>query len=67
MFIRESINKNTNDNLLFLEYGIATLSIVTLIYGVVDYFIYQSMSHKRNFSWGKFLLGAHKCKSVESL
>jgi hypothetical protein len=67
MFIRESINKNTNDNLLFLEYGIAILSIITLVYGVIDYFMYQSISHKRGFSLEKFLLGAHKCKSVERL
>ena len=58
---REQISPATNENTLHVEYGIAGVSLITLIYGFVDYVGYQKKERGDNFSWVKFLLGAHKC------
>ncbi len=58
---REAISEETNKHLLNAEYGIAGVSLITLVYGFVDYVGYQKSQRGSSFNWVDFLLGAHRC------
>jgi hypothetical protein len=40
------------------------IAIAVLIYGFVDYAIYQKTEYGNKFSWGLFLLGTSKCAHI---
>jgi len=61
---RESISEETNSNILIFENIASAVAGSVLIYGFGDYFVYQLNSHKKDFSFLKFILGSHVCKSV---
>jgi len=61
---RESISEETNSNILIFENIASAVAGIVLIYGFGDYFVYQLNSHKKDFSFLKFILGSHVCKSV---
>lgn len=65
--VRESISKETNSHLLMFETFGSIIAVIILIYGFGDYYLYQMKSHPKDFSYTKFILGAHKCQSVSSL
>jgi len=64
---RETISEETNSNILIFETVASIFAIIILIYGFGDYFVYQLKSHKNDFSYVKFILGSHICKSVTSI
>lgn len=64
---REQISPQANETTLRVEYGIAGVSLITLIYGFVDYIGYQKAERGDSFSWTKFLLGAHKCTGSKNM
>ena len=50
-----------------LENGMGFVGLGVLIVGFIDYFIYQYRSHRTDFSFMKFILGAHDCTKVNKL
>jgi hypothetical protein len=65
--VRNSISEKTNNTLLIFEYFISGISGITLIYGFVDYIIYQKEQYGKSFNWLQFLLGGNKCRRVEGI
>jgi len=63
---RNIITDETNNKYITAEYVIFGLSVISLIYGFTDYVIYQKSEYGDNFNWLQFLLGGHKCKSIEN-
>ena len=61
---RESISEETSSNILIFENIASAVAGIVLIYGFGDYFVYQMNSHKKDFSFLKFILGSHVCKSL---
>jgi hypothetical protein len=61
---RESISEETNSNILIFETVASVVAGIVLVYGFGDYFVYQMNSHKKDFSFLKFILGSHICKSL---
>jgi hypothetical protein len=64
---RKQISPEANETTLRVEYGIAGVSVITLIYGFIDYVGYQMKERGDSFSWVKFLLGAHKCAGTKNM
>ena len=64
--VRESISKETNSKILMFETFALIIAIIVLLYGFGDYYVYQSTSHKKDFSFVNFMLGSHICKSLTS-
>lgn len=62
--VREKITKETSDRIIYLEYFILFLAFVTLVYGFIDYVLYQNLEYGKDFSWSVFILGAKQCKSL---
>jgi hypothetical protein len=63
--VRKMISEETNKFILNVEHVISGVSFVTLIYGFIDYVIYQKKQYGKKFSWLFFLLGGHTCKKIE--
>jgi hypothetical protein len=63
--VRKIISEQASDMMLKLEYVLSGVSVVTLIYGFIDYIIYQKSQYGENFNWLIFLLGGHKCTRIE--
>jgi hypothetical protein len=55
---RDSISEDTNNNLLLFENYTAVVAFIVLVFGFVDYFIYQSRTHSGDFSLSQFILGS---------
>ena len=56
-----------NKHILKFELIIGILAFLTLIYGFIDYYIYQYSMHPNNFSLKKFILGTSHCRSLLNL
>ncbi len=61
----QKISTETNTKILNGEYIMFGVAVCVLIYGFVDYAIYQNKEHKSDFSWKTFILGTAKCKKLE--
>jgi len=66
-YIRKQLSEDMNTLLLRIEYVSSFAAVVGLVGGFVEYFVYQKALHKKDFSFTKFILGAHRCSSVNSL
>ena len=65
--VRKTITEKTNETLLIFEYVLTGMSGITLIYGFIDYIIYQKIQYGQRFDWLQFLLGGNKCRRVENM
>jgi len=63
--VRKSISEKSNATLLIFEYILTGISGITLIYGFIDYILYQKIQYGESFNWLQFLLGGNKCKRIE--
>lgn len=63
-FARDKITKEMNEGILIVEAVMLFFAIIVLIYGFVDYVLYQQNSYGDGFKWELFLLGTNKCKSL---
>lgn len=63
-YVRKIITDETNTNIMFYEKWIFGIAVLVLIYGLIDYIIYQRNYYKSKFSWYIFLMGVHKCHTL---
>jgi hypothetical protein len=63
-YARKIITDETNDKIILYEKIILGISVSILIYGFIDYIIYQKKSYKSKFSWYIFFNGVNKCKRI---
>ena len=62
--VRKFITDETNTNIMYYEKWIFGISLLVLIIGLIDYIIYQRNYYKSKFSWYIFLMGVHKCHTL---
>ena len=63
---RNMISVHTNAFMLYTTYILGASSLVTLLYGFINYINYQKSQYGDQFSWFYFILGGHKCASLEN-
>ena len=63
-YARKIITDEKNNKIILYEKIILGISLFILIYGFIDYIIYQKKSYKSKFSWYIFLKGVNKCKRI---
>jgi hypothetical protein len=63
---RNMISVHTNAFMLYTTYILGASSIVTLLYGFINYIYYQKSQYGDDFSWFYFILGGQKCASLEN-
>jgi hypothetical protein len=63
IFVRGEINETTNNNIIIIEQLITSFAIIVLIFGFIQYYLYQKKEHPEDFSWLQFLLGTSNCTS----
>ena len=63
---RNMISVHTNAFMLYTTYMLGASSIVTLLYGFINYINYQKSQYGDDFSWFYFILGGQKCASLEN-
>jgi hypothetical protein len=62
---RGRISPETNESIMIFQRILIGVCIIVLIYGFVEYYLYQLSEHPKDFSWKLFLLGVSKCKSIK--
>lgn len=63
---RNMISEHTNAIMLYSTYILGASSVVTLLYGFINYIYYQKSQYGDDFSWFYFILGGQKCASLEN-
>jgi len=63
---RNMISVHTNAFMLYTTYILGASSLVTLLYGFINYIYYQKSQYGDDFSWFYFILGGQKCASLEN-
>ena len=64
---KEATDEDKKNKILYFSKILFAISIVILIYGFIDYVIYQKQQFGRKFQWDKFILGTSKCAHVKYL
>lgn len=64
---RQMITEERNKQILTIEYGVAAIAAVVLLYGVTDYVLYQKREYGSQFRWVTFLAGALPCAALKKL
>jgi hypothetical protein len=63
---RNMISVHTNAFMLYTTYILGASSVITLLYGFINYINYQKSQYGDDFSWFYFILGGQKCASLEN-
>ena len=66
-YSRNQISNETNKITLYSETFIAIIALIVLLYGFIDYIIYQQNNYGADFKWNLFIFGTNKCSSLSSL
>lgn len=61
---RKYFSDEFNKTLLYYEAIVGTVAFAVLVYGFIDYYLYQKADHPNDFSWKHFILGTSQCKSL---
>ena len=64
IYDRDEINSKLNDEIMNFEYILLTLACIVLVYGFIDYVIYQKRLRGPTFDWSKFMLGVTRCEHI---
>ena len=67
LYEHKEIDEDKKNKILYFSKILFAISIVILIYGFIDYVIYQKQQYGRKFQWDKFILGTSKCAHVKYL
>jgi hypothetical protein len=63
VFVRKEIDDSTNNNILLFEQVLTCFAIIVLVFGFIQYYLYQVKEHPTDFDWFYFMIGADKCNS----
>lgn len=61
---RDRISEEGNARLILVSKAMLAVAIFILIFGFIDYIVYQKGMHSTDFGWGRFLLGTGSCSSL---
>lgn len=61
---RKKITEDTNKQIINFEIFLLIICVCSLLYGFVDYVMYQQKNYGNKFSWAIFLIGTTQCASV---
>lgn len=64
MYDRQEITEKTNEQILYIEYGLLSAAAIVLVYSFSDYVVYQRKMRGSGFKWHKFLAGVSECASA---
>ena len=64
-FVRGKISKELNERVFNFEIALLIASVCILVYGFVDYVMYQQRSYGSKFDWSLFILGTSQCASLK--
>lgn len=64
LYTREYIDYDKKEKILQISIILFVCAILVMIYGFIDYIIYQKASYGNKFKWDLFLLGTSKCKHI---
>ncbi len=65
--IRGKITDETNSFIIKFESYVFIIAIFILVYGFIDYVIYQKNEYKSNFSWIVFFSGINHCSQSKKI
>jgi hypothetical protein len=63
IYVRKEIDDSTNNNILQFEQVLTFFAIIVLVFGFIQYYLYQVKEHPNDFDWFQFLIGSDKCNS----
>lgn len=63
---RNMITEKSDERILTFCRVLTIAAVILLIYGFIDYVLYQKRDHPGSFSWSKFFLGTGHCASLQS-
>jgi uncharacterized membrane protein len=58
-------NININNNILFIEQIISIFAVIVLVFGFIEYYLYQKKEHPGDFNHFKFIVGTTNCDSAQ--
>jgi hypothetical protein len=61
---RKLIDEDAKDKILLTTEILFVIAILVLLYGFIDYVIYQKAEYGKKFKWDLFLLGTSRCKHI---
>jgi hypothetical protein len=64
-FVRGKISKELNERIINFEILLLIACVCILLYGFLDYVMYQQRSYGSKFDWSLFLLGTSQCASLK--
>jgi hypothetical protein len=66
---RHEIDELTNNNIIYFEKIIFSITVIVLIIGFIDYYYYKKKQHekKKDFKWFEFLVGTTKCNDMHEI
>ena len=65
-YVRKFITDERNSFILKVELYIFIIAICILVYGLIDYILYQKNNYKSQFSWYIFLSGINNCTKLQT-
>lgn len=63
-FDRDLIDEKTNSKILSAEKAMLLVAAIVLVYGFVDYVVYQRGFYGARFNWSTFVFGTPHCNSI---
>jgi hypothetical protein len=61
---RKLIDEDAKDKILLTTEILFVIAILVLLFGFIDYVIYQKAEYGKKFKWDLFLLGTSRCKHI---
>lgn len=63
---RDMISEDEQSRIYLVSKILFIICIIVLIYGFIDYIIYQRIQYGKDFRWDLFFIGTRKCSSIKN-